>query len=84
MDVATALKIKELESALDQAHLVIAATEKELATARKNVSELEQALEESESLVTALASALTAAGGENAMIDVAHRLKGKDRGGVFT
>ena len=53
----------------------------ELNSARKNVSELEQALEESESLVTALASALTAAGGDKAMLDVAARLK--DRAGVF-
>ena len=53
----------------------------ELTAARKNVNELEVALEESESLITALASALTAAGGDKAMIDVAARLK--DRAGVF-
>ena len=53
----------------------------ELAAARKNVNELEVALEESESLITALASALTAAGGDKAMADVAARLK--DRAGVF-
>ena len=54
---------------------LIASKEKELQASRRNVGELEGALEESEGLVSALAAALTAAGGDNALVDVANRLK---------
>ena len=55
--------------------LAFSANERELQSARRNLGEMEHALEESEHLVTALSQALTAAAGDKAMLDVAARLK---------